>query len=256
MGAGRLHTLLSGVESMRSCKDALSKSIRDHQGLPELIELTDESAVFSEMGNEADPSATSIFALSDFRLTAADDGNDELEDRLQAMVAMPTPLQSRGQRPKQDGFTSRFQSSSGTPLKRSSSAAPDPLDGLLFFDTFDKFSKEESDRLNRVYQGSNGKMPSRRGIKTISEQLEIPQCKIKRWFDSRSAASQNTQTAANIVAMHQQVLSPSGFAAIMPKPKPDPEIMANLEELEVNAEQLEGINQQISGRIVAMFNKV
>jgi hypothetical protein len=143
------------------------------------------------------------------------------------------------------------------PLPMASKKRPIEPDRCIFVSSFDRLSEEDLHNLEGIYRKHKGKRPSKREVKLYSSVYEIPQCKIKRWFDAKL---EMPDQRSDLFATHQVMVSQvpqeavrPNYVPIYPKVDSDPEISSMLDELEENVNQMEELNTSIGNFISGLI---
>lgn len=92
--------------------------------------------------------------------------------------------------------------------KQSTNAAatPNPMSAFVFTEYFDTLTTAEASKLAELWASTNGRLPSRRGLKEASARIGIKQSRIKRYFANQTASPAGSVLSATDVP----VSSPSG----------------------------------------------
>ena len=234
---------------MRIGYEFLLNSVHEHMAIPDIDEGT------SDIQCLCTNFKASLVMYSDFHQF-----RDSKDD---SFLSSPSTDQLYQQLPRSSQSKSTPPHSS-TPTKRSNH-----MDSLIFVNSFDKFAPGETEKLEAIFAGSHGSMPTKRHIKGISEQLGMAQCKIRRWIENKLEGIHGLRGGGSGAGAGcgRQMSSPAkdhfqseGFASgqfvpIQPKYAPqDPEFNPLFDELEGSLEQVEGLNGQISTLILDMLN--
>ena len=76
---------------------------------------------------------------------------------------------------------------------------PEEMQEKCFTTTFDVLSVPKMERLEQIYQMNSGRLPTRMNLREISQQLQISQNRIKKWFYDRNSNENRTDSLSKEV---------------------------------------------------------